>query len=140
LLFILSLLPFMSHAEPPGLEVWQRNHPEASEELGIWVKDHPDAASKLFEWDAAHPFKSKEFVTWTITHPGQPLEDFVVKHRGWAFFDTLVERHRPATEAFMGWTRRHPRAAEALMNHSGGLAWAGEHLYRASWHMERPAR
>ena len=60
---------------------------------------------------------------------------FVATHRGWPVFDEIMERHRPAAETFMAWSRRHPQAAEALMNHPHGLEWAGHHLYAADWHM-----
>jgi hypothetical protein len=41
--------------------------------------------------------------------------------------------HQPAANAFMGWCRHHPEAAEKLMSHPGGLNWAGHHLYAAYW-------
>ncbi len=125
-------------APPPGIERWSRNHPVASQELGEWVKNHPDAAAKFFEWDGHHPERSREFVTWTIAHPLQGIDAFVVTHRGWPVFDVIMERHRPAAETFMAWSRRHPRAAEALMMHPRGLQWAGNHLWREHWSLEHP--
>jgi hypothetical protein len=123
-----------------GMEVWSDNHPAASQELGTWVQTHPDAAARFFEWDGHHPDRAHEFVTWTIVHPAQPIEGFVVTHRGWQYFDQIVLSHRPGADAFMAWCRRHPQAAEALMNHPGGLNWAGHHLYASSWHMENPGQ
>ena len=137
---LLLVTPLLARAEPPGLEAWQKNHPEASRELGTWVRAHPAAAERFFTWDGQHPEKSKAFVTWTIAHPRQNIDVFVVEHRGWPVFDEIAERHRPAAEAFMGWARRHPRAAEALMTHSGWLEWAGHHLYADAWHLEHPNR
>jgi hypothetical protein len=131
-------LPALALAEPPGLERWNRNYPEAALELGQWVKTHPAAAARFFEWDGRHPARSKAFVTWAIARPGESIDAFVATHPGWPVFDQIMERHRPAAEAFLGWTRRHPRAAEALMNHSRGLEWAGHHLYKDSWHLEHP--
>jgi hypothetical protein len=63
---------------PPGIERWNRNHPEAAAELGQWVKNHPEAAERFFEWDGRHPERSREFVTWTIVHPGEGI-DVVVR-------------------------------------------------------------
>ncbi len=136
-----SLLFVACASSPPpnrggSIEQWAQNHPEASSELGVWVRNHPQAAALFFEWDGHHPERSHEFVTWTITHPAQPIESFTNTHRGWQYFDQIMESHRPAAEAFMGWCRRHGPAAETLMNHSGGLQWAGHHLYAADWHME----
>lgn len=126
----------VARAGEEGIEVWSDHHPEASKELGIWVKNHPDAARKFFEWDANHPLKSQEFVIWTIRHPRKGIDAFVALHPGWPVFDEIQKNHRPAAEAFMAWARRHHAAAEALMAHSGGLQWAGNHLYKAFWDME----
>jgi hypothetical protein len=123
---------------PPGIERWNFNHPEAARELGEWVKNHPEAAARFFEWDGNHPMRSKEFVTWTILHPAENIDAFVVTHRGWPLFNVIMEKHRPAAESFMAWCRRHPRAAEALMMHSRGLQWAGNHLLKEFWSLEHP--
>ncbi len=134
------LLPALAFAEPPGLDVWSKNHPEASIELGNWVRNHPQAARLFFEWDGTHPVRSREFVTWAITHPAAPIQAFIEGHRGWPVFDRIVASHRPAANTFMDWCRRHSRAAEALMSHQGGLRWAGDHLYREYWALERPMK
>ena len=68
------------------------------------------------------------FVTWAIYHPGENIDWFVSQHPGWGQFDMIAQTHRPAANAFIDWCRRHPRAAEDLMNHPNGLAWAGNHL------------
>ncbi len=133
-------LPLVARAEPPGLERWDREHPEAARELGEWVKAHPDAAGRFFEWDGHHPEKSRAFVTWAIARPGEPIDVFVREHRGWPVFDVIMEKHRPAAEQFLGWARKHPKAAEALMSHPRGLEWAGHHLYKDLWHLENPRR
>ena len=137
---VAALVPALALAEPPGLERWSENHPQASRELGEWVREHPQAARIFFEWDGTHPERSKEFVTWAIAHPAQPIATFIATHPGWPRFDELASSHRPAANAFMGWCRRHPPAAEALMHHPGGLRWAGDHLYAEYWHLERPRR
>jgi len=135
-------IPASALAGPPpaGIERWNHNHPEAAQELGEWVKNHPEAAAQFFEWDGHHPERSREFVTWTIRHPGDNIDVFVMSHRGWPYFDVIMEKHRPAAEAFMGWCRRRPRAAEALMMHPRGLEWAGNHLLKEYWHLEHPRR
>lgn len=133
-------VPLVSRAAPAGLEQWERNHPEASRELGVWVRNHPEAAERFFTWDGRHPERSREFVTWTISHPADNIDVFVLSHRGWPVFDQIMEHHRPAAEGFMAWCRRHPRAAEALMSHPRGLEWAGHHLYQEHWRMEHPRR
>jgi hypothetical protein len=125
-------------APPPaaGIESWSQRFPPASQALGEWVRLHPQAAGLFFKWDGAHPERAKEFVTWAILYPGQPIGVFVAAHPGWPVFDQIAMNHRPAAEAFMGWCRTHPRAAEALMNHPRGLEWAGHHLYATYWTLE----
>jgi hypothetical protein len=136
---VLLLLAGCAHHPPSGqasIESWADHHPQASQELGQWVQGHPQAARMFFEWDAHHPERAREFVTWTIYHPNQPIEGFAATHPGWRYFDTITLQHRAGADAFMAWCRRHPQAAERLMNHPGGLNWAGHHLYASSWHME----
>jgi hypothetical protein len=128
-----SAHPMAAARARPTVEGWERNHPEASRELGAWVREHPDAARKFFEWDAARPERARAFVTWSITHPGEGIGAFADAHRGWEHFDAILRDHQPAASAFMAWCRRRPQAAEALMKHPGGLDWAGHHLYAAFW-------
>ena len=135
-LFVSACASSPQERREAGIETWSQNHPAASQELGVWVRSHPQAAALFFEWDGHHPERSKEFVAWTIGHPAQPIDGFVASHPGWQYFDKISEQHRPAAETFMAWCRRFPRPAEALMNHPGGLQWAGNHLYAADWHME----
>ena len=138
-LCLVASLAACAHSEPSGavgIERWAENHPEASAELGQWVQNHKEAARLFFEWDAGHWEKSHEFVTWAIRHHGEPIEAFIAHHPGWPVFATIMESHRPAAEAFIHWCRRHPRAAETLMNHPHGLEWAGHHLYASYWEME----
>jgi len=116
-----------------SLEGWERNHPEASRDLGAWVHKHPEAARRFFEWDAAHPDRAHAFVTWSIKHRDEGIRAFAETHRGWEHFDLIMRDHQPAANAFMGWCRRHPEAAEALMHHPGGLNWAGHHIYASDW-------
>jgi len=118
--------------EPMGIEMWERNHPEASRELGLWVKNHAVAARQFFAWDAHHPVRSHEFVTWSISHPGEGIKVFAMTHPHWEYFEDIALNHVPAANTFMAWCRRHPEAAEALMNHQSGLDWAGHHLYAGS--------
>jgi hypothetical protein len=119
-----------------AIEVWGDHHPDASRELAEWVKEHPDAARIFFEWDGHHTERAHEFVTWTIGHPEAGIDNFVASHLGWEYFDKIVESHKPAAEAFMGWARKHGPAAEALMSHPRGLEWAGHHLYKDYWEMK----
>ena len=125
--------PMQAAQSEPGLEGWERNHPDASRDLGAWVRTHPDAAHKLFDWDAAHPERAHEFVTWSIAHPGEGIRAFAATHPDWGAFDDIARAHQPATNAFMGWARHYPDAAEALMRHPGGLSWAGHHIYATDW-------
>jgi hypothetical protein len=140
LVAVAALVPALALAEPPGLDHWSKNHPQASAELGEWVRAHPQAARLMFEWDGTHPERAKAFVTWTIAHPAQPIETFTATHPGWPYFDQLSGTHRPAMDAFMAWCRRHPNAAETLVRHPGGLRWAGNHLYAEYWSLEQPRR
>ncbi len=128
--------PMQSGAEV-GMEMWAQNHPEASRELGEWVKRHPNAAHLFFDWDGHHHDRAKHFVTWTIKHPNQNLDDFALEHsERWEYLDQIMASHRPAANEFMNWCRQHHEAAEALMNHPGGLEWAGHHLYQDAWMMK----
>jgi len=111
-----------------GIGEWNARHPQAARELCAWVQNHPDAARRFFEWDGHHYERSHEFVTWAITHPAEGIDAFVAQHPGWGNFDVMAETHRPAANAFIAWCRRHPQAAEDLMNHPNGLEWAGRHL------------
>lgn len=121
-----------AHA-PGGLETWERNHPEAARALGVWARGHGPAAGRFFEWDAHHTERAHAFVTWSIEHPGLGARAFADTHPGWEYFDVIVREHLPAANAFMNWCRHYPEAAESLMNHPGGLAWAGHHLYQDAW-------
>jgi hypothetical protein len=123
-------------AKEESLDIWSTNHPEASRDLGVWVQKHPEAAARFFKWDARHAGAAKAFVTWSIAHPGADMDEFAFSHREWDEFNWIMEHHHPAANAFMQWCRKHPRAAESLMNHPGGLDWAGRHLYQASWDMK----
>ena len=125
--------PVRAAQSEPGLQGWERAHPEASRDLGAWVHEYPEAARRFFEWDAAHPERAHAFVTWSITHRGEGIRAFEETHRGWEHFDVILRDHQPAANAFMGWCRRHPDAAEALMSHPGGLNWAGHHIYASQW-------
>jgi len=140
LLALAVLLPAIALAEPSGLDKWSRNHPEASRELGSWVRNHREAARLFFEWDGTHPERAKEFVSWAVVNRGAPIQAFISTHPGWPTFDRIVANHRSAANKFMSWCRRHPRAAESLMNHPGGLRWAGDHLYAEYWSLKHPAR
>ena len=110
------------------IAVWNTQHPEAAHALCAWVSGHRAAAQRFFEWDANHPERSREFVVWAIYHPRQNIDAFVATHPNWPGFSRIVENHRPAAMTFMDWARRFPTAAERLMNHRSGLAWAGSHL------------
>jgi hypothetical protein len=121
-----------AHA-PAGLEGWERGYPMASQALGGWVRTHPEAARRFFEWDGHHTERAHAFVTWSIAHPNEGIRAFAAAHPGWPEFDLIAREHVPAANAFMGWCRRFPEAAEALMNHPGGLDWAGRHLYADAW-------
>ena len=142
--FLLSFICLVSSAfafaQQIPLEQWAHNHPEASKELGMWVQKHPGAAHRLFEWDAANPLKSQELVNWAIVHPREKLGVFMAEHRGWPEIELFTAKHAGAMEEFLFWCRNHAPAAKALMLHSGGLAWAGDHLYKEYWNMERPRR
>ena len=118
----------MAGAEGGDLAQWNSNHPDAARGLCAWVSQHREASRLFFQWDASHTENAHEFVSWSIAHPVADIEDFVRQHHGWQQFDTIMERHRPAAESFMRWSRQHPAAAEQLLNHPGGLQWAGQHL------------
>jgi hypothetical protein len=79
-------------------------------------------------------------VIWSIRHPGEGIEAFSATHGNerWEQFEDIMLHHRVAADQFMAWCRRHPRAAESLMNHPRGLEWAGHHLFRDAWEMRHP--
>lgn len=126
---------FIYSVNAQDLEKWADNHPAASKALGAWVKAHPDAAHYIFEWDGRHPEHSQALVTWAITHPGENLMKFYNQHRDWPAMEVIMKTHRIATEEFLKWCRTYREAARTLMLHSGGLKWAGDHLYKADAHM-----
>jgi len=129
-----------AYSQEIPLEQWAHNHPEASVELGNWVKKHPAAAHRLFEWDANHPERSQELVNWAMVHPRENLRVFMAEHRGWREMEEFTAHHAEAMEEFLFWCRNHGPAAKTLMAHSGGLAWAGNHLYKEYWNMETPGK
>ncbi|MGD0584482.1 MAG: hypothetical protein ABSA86_01725 [Oryzomonas sp.] len=118
-----------------AIERWADNNPEAAAELGNWVKNHPQAARKFFDWDGTHPDQSKIFVFWAISHSRESIDVFLSQHHDWAYFNELIKQHRPAAKAFINWCRHHTQASDELINHPGGLQWAGNHLYKAFWDM-----
>jgi hypothetical protein len=118
------------------IDRWSDRYPEASQALGDWVARHPAAARKFFEWDSNHTGRAHDFVTWTIFNRNRSIDEFVRAHPQWPVFQEIMDRHRPAAESFANWCRHFPDAAESLMNHPGGLDWAGRHLYRAYWQMK----
>lgn len=122
------------------LEQWAHKHQEASVELGNWVKKHPAAARRMFEWDSKHPERSQELVNWAINHPRENLRAFMAQHRNWPEMENFTAKHADAMEEFLLWCRNHAPAAKSLMAHSGGLAWAGDHLYKEYWNMETPGK
>lgn len=129
--------PVMPPNSEEPIDQWSGSHAETAGALGEWVKAHPAAARLVFEWDGKHPERSREFVMWALAHPGEGVDDFVRQHPRWPVFDRLIKSHKPATEAFLAWARRHPPGAEALMRHARGLQWVGYHLYSGSWEMPK---
>jgi len=123
-------------ASEDPIEKWSEHHPEASKLLGDWVKAHPAAAARFFEWDGHHPKRTQEFVTWTIEHPAERVNAYISLHPKEPYLDEIIKAHRLATEEFMVWSRDHAKATRALMAHSKALEWAGQHLYKAYWHIE----
>ena len=111
-----------------SLAQWNGNHPGAARALCVWAGHHAAASRLLFDWDASHPERSHELVGWAVQHPGANVNDFIGTHPNWPGFDSLANQHRPAVRTFLRWARNHPVAAQELMNHRAGLAWAGAHL------------
>ena len=143
-LIIVSLVIFCTagtaFSQEIPLEQWAHKHQEASVELGYWVKKHPQAAHRMFEWDAKHPERSQVLVNWAIVHLHENLRAFMVEHRNWPEMENFTAKHAEAMEEFLLWCRNHAAAAKSLMAHSGGLAWAGDHLYKEYWNMETPGK
>jgi hypothetical protein len=133
---LVSVLPVVAAEDKDDLKKWADNHPKASKALGEWVKNRPKAAAKLFEWNGKHPEKSFDFVKWAITHPKKDAGDYIQANTGTPVLNDLIKDHRPATNEFMDWCRTYPDAAKGLMQHQGGLQWAGEHLYKALWQLK----
>ena len=140
LLALAAPLPACAHLPPPrraaAMAGWEHRHPIAAQELGNWVQTHQPAARQLFEWDAHHPRGARQLVGWALTHPRQPVDRFVASHLGRPGFIRMLEAHRPASQTFLAWCRRQPQAAEDLVAHPGGLAWAGNHLFASTRLME----
>jgi hypothetical protein len=124
--------------EPPHLEHWSEAHADASRALGEWIRQYPRAARAIFEWDAHNAEHPTAFVHEVANRPEETLDQYIHDHPDVHGFDSWAEANRPATEAFMAWVRQFPQAANALMEHHGGLAWAGEHIYSFDWHLEHP--
>ncbi len=123
---------FSLNAHSQELDKWADNHTDASKALGEWVKSFPDASRYIFEWDGNHPERSQALVTWAITHPAENLAAFNAEHKDWPEMEIIIGTHHAGSEAFLKWCRAYHDAARVLMLHSGGLKWAGDHLYQAS--------
>ena len=136
-----ALVPPPAAAMPRGewvLQRWTVGHHRAAGELGWWTRKHPAAARSLFLWEGTHRNGARTVVSWAFAHPHRGVDAFVARHRRWVRFDGLLMRHRRAADGFLVWSRRHPRPAAALMNHSGALRWAGRYPARAYRVLERP--
>ena len=110
------------------LSAWKSKHTSAARELCGWARWHRKSARAFYAFDARHPRELWTFAGWAIYHPRLKLEEFLAAHKDWAGFKQLVGKNRMATYAFMRWARRNPVAADKLTKHTGGLAWAGNHL------------
>jgi len=127
-------------AEPTGLDHWQSKHPNASPSLGEWVKRYPDPAKLFFDWAGQHNDHAKEFVLWTTRNPRKPLENFIQHHPHMDYFQQMTKDNRPAFDAFMGWCRRYPEAANAIMTHTEGMQWISKHMSEAVFRLQHPKR
>ena len=136
ILLAIGLSSFAAKAGDP-LEMWEKNNPDASKALGEWAHSHKEAAKYIFEWDAQNPERSQELVTWAVEHPTEHLGKFHRQHKDWPELDEIERHHKPAMEDFLQWCHNYPDAARSLMEHSGALAWAGDHLWKESKRMEK---
>ncbi|MGP8216654.1 MAG: hypothetical protein ACLQQ4_13905 [Bacteroidia bacterium] len=119
------------------LEQWEHNHPDASKALGEWAKANKKAAKYLFDWDGDHPDRSQALVAWAIDHPKEELSKFHKEHKDWPELDEFEKSHKKAMEGFLKWCSDYAEGARALMEHSGGLKWAGDHLWKEANRMEK---
>jgi hypothetical protein len=111
------------------IDAWADSHPRAASDLGEWINSNRNAAREVFRWDSLHPEQSKIFVSWVTTHQGKGIDLFLARHTDWKRFSEVVKGHRSAVGAFVVWCRFHPKASEALMQHSRALHWVGHHLF-----------
>lgn len=137
-------------AEKPGrgekrMMKWAKNHAEAAKDLEAWMKSDEKAAVAFFEWEGHHGKEAKQFVHWSIENKDKSLEDYEATHAAkgkkaepakWVAFDKVMNDHKAAATSFMGWARKHPKAAEDLMKHPKGLLWAGTHIAKMEHDLE----
>lgn len=136
LIGVFALVTFNAFAGGP-LEDWERTYPDASKKLGKWVKKNIEAATYIFQWDGDHPERSQELVNWAIDHPSEHMHKFRKQHKEWPELVEIEEKHKDAFEDFLEWCRDYPEAAKDLMSHSGGLKWAGDHIYQDAKDMKK---
>jgi hypothetical protein len=123
----------VTHVESWPVDAWASRFPDAQRELRAWVKSYPETAERIFEWDDTETAQVKVLVEWAITHPYESIYAFLLNKHEWGQLHTILEaQQREGLDAFLGWCRRAPQAADELVAHPRGLAWSGEHLFSES--------
>jgi len=124
-----SLVLACAHETPsPKQELlgWNQRHPEAAQELCAWARLHPRASDALLLWESNNGPKAQELLQWTSANPGEGWESFIAQHQEWQDFAGIASQHPRATKQMVDWGRRHPQAAQDLLEHQGAMRFAGK--------------
>jgi hypothetical protein len=124
-----SLLVACSHgAASPKHELasWNQRHPEAAQELCAWTAQHPRASDQLMIWEGNNGPRAQELLQWAVANPGYGWEAFMSQHQEWQDFASVASQHPRVANQLLDWSRRHPQAAQDLLEHQGALRFAGK--------------
>jgi hypothetical protein len=124
-----SLMIGCAHDAPsPKQELagWKESHPEAAQELCAWSRQHPRASDQLLLWESNNGPRALELQQWAAANPGYGWESFLSQHQEWQDFAGIASQHPRAVNQMVDWGRRHPRAAQELLEHQGAMRFAGK--------------
>ena len=105
---------------------WDQRHPQAAQELCAWARQHPRASSQLLLWESDNGPKARELLQWAAANPGYGWESFLAQHQEWQEFAGIASQHPRAVNQMVDWQRRHPDAAQDLLEHQGAMRFAGK--------------
>jgi hypothetical protein len=108
------------------LASWNQRHPEAAQELCAWIAQHRRASDRLMVWHGKNVPRAEELLRWATANPGYGWQGFMAQHPDWKDYAAIAAQHPRAANQLIDWERRHPEAAQDLLEHDGALRFAGK--------------